>query len=136
MTASDCTYCSILRGETPAAIVDEDEHTFAFLYADPATRGHTLVVPRRHSEDLYTVDPDDLAHTARAAQRVAATLRDRLGADGVNLLNACRPAAWQAVFHFHLHVVPRYAGDPLTLPWTPSPGDPQELAATAAALRA
>jgi histidine triad (HIT) family protein len=135
MSESDCTFCSILRGEREAAIVDEDEHTVAFMYADPATRGHALVIPRRHFEDLYSVNPEDLAHTARAAQRLALRMRERLAADGVNLINACRPAAWQLVFHFHLHVVPRYTGDPVTLPWTPAPGDPGEIAAAAGVLR-
>ena len=60
---------------------------------------------------------------------------ERLGADGVNLLNSCGPAAWQTVFHFHVHVIPRYSDDPLRLPWTPSPGDPDEIAAAAEQLR-
>jgi histidine triad (HIT) family protein len=60
---------------------------------------------------------------------------DRLGADGVNLLNSCGRAAWQTVFHFHMHVIPRYGGDPLRLPWTPGEGDPEEIQAAAEALR-
>jgi histidine triad (HIT) family protein len=62
-------------------------------------------------------------------------MTERLGADGVNLLNACGPAAWQTVFHFHIHVIPRYADDPLRLPWTPAPGDPDAIAAAAEDLR-
>jgi histidine triad (HIT) family protein len=60
---------------------------------------------------------------------------ERLGADGVNLLNSCGRAAWQTVFHFHVHVIPRYEGDPLRLPWTPHEGDPEEIKAAADALR-
>ena len=67
----------------------------------------------------------------RAAQRAARRASERLGADGVNLLNSCGAAAWQTVFHFHLHVIPRYEGDPLRLPWVPGPGDPDEIAAAA-----
>lgn len=69
-----------------------------------------------------------------AAQRLAARAKERLGADGVNVINSCGAAAWQTVFHFHLHVIPRYQGDPLRLPWTPAPGDPEEIAVAAAKL--
>lgn len=127
----DCIFCKILAGELPARIVDEDERTVAFMDIAPATRGHGLVIPRAHSTDLLSIEPEDLAATALAAKRLAARARDRLGADGVNLLNACGAAAWQTVLHFHIHVIPRYAGDPLRLPWVPTAGDPQEIDAAA-----
>ena len=132
---ADCLFCRILAGELPAQIVAEDERTVSFMDINPATRGHALVIPRTHAEDLYEADPQDVAATAVAAQRLALDARDRLGADGVNLLNACRPAAWQTVFHYHVHVIPRYADDPLRLPWTPHAGDMDEIAAAAAQLR-
>src|SRR5215211_5771769 len=132
--AEDCIFCKIVAGEIPATKVDEDEHTIAFMDLSPATRGHALVVPRSHHEDLWTIDPDTLGHTVRAAQRLALRVRDALGADGVNLINSCRPAAWQTVFHFHIHVVPRYQGDPLQLPWTPQEGDLDEIKAAGAEL--
>ena len=72
---------------------------------------------------------------AVAAQRLAGGRCERLGADGVNLINSCGAAAWQTVFHFHMHVIPRYEGDPLRLPWVPGPGDADEIAAAAAELR-
>jgi histidine triad (HIT) family protein len=98
---------------------------------NPATRGHALVIPRAHSADLLSVDREDLGATMLASQRLAARMRERLSADGVNLVNSCGAVAWQTVFHFHVHVVPRYAEDPLRLPWVPAPGDPQEIAAAA-----
>jgi histidine triad (HIT) family protein len=101
----------------------------------PATRGHLLVVPRRHSRDLLEIGRGDLEATIVAARRMASRVVDRLDADGVNLLNSCGRAAWQTVFHFHLHVIPRYEGDPLRLPWTPAEGDKQEIEAAAAALQ-
>ena len=131
----DCIFCKIVAGEIPSAIVDEDESTLAFMDINPATRGHALVVPRKHVVDLLEIEPDDLAAVMLAAQRLAVRVSERLGADGVNLLNSCGNAAWQTVFHFHVHVIPRYAGDPLRLPWIPGPGDPDEIAAAAAALR-
>jgi histidine triad (HIT) family protein len=131
----DCIFCKIVAGELPGAIVDEDERTLAFMDINPATRGHALVIPRRHVKNLLEIEPDELAATAIAAQRLAARMPDRLGAAGVNLINSCGQVAWQTVFHFHIHVIPRYADDPLRLPWEPGPGDPDEIAAAAVALR-
>jgi histidine triad (HIT) family protein len=129
--APSCIFCRILAGELPATIIDEDDRTLAFMDINPATRGHALVIPRTHARDLLVVEPDDLAAVSAAAARLAARMSAGLGATGVNLLNSCGSAAWQTVFHFHLHVIPRYDSDPLRLPWTPTPGDPSEIAAAA-----
>ena len=131
MADPDCIFCKIVAGELPATIVDEDERTVAFMDINPATRGHALVVPRRHAQDLLSIDPEDLCATAAAAQRLAGRMSERLGAAGVNVLNSCGAAAWQTVFHFHLHVIPRYTDDPLRLPWTPAAGDTDEIASAA-----
>ena len=130
----DCLFCKIAAGEIPATRVREDERTIAFMDINPATRGHLLVIPREHATDLLEVGADDLTACLLAAQELAARIKERLGADGVNLLNSCGRDAWQTVFHFHIHVIPRYAGDPLRLPWVPQPGDRDEIAAAAAAL--
>jgi histidine triad (HIT) family protein len=135
MTDSDCLFCKIVAGEVPSQRVDEDEKTVAFMDINPATRGHALVVPRKHAKNLLEIEPDELAAVAVAAQRLAKRVTDQLGAEGVNLLNSCGSVAWQTVFHFHVHVIPRYSGDPLRLPWVPGPGDPDEIAAAAEQLR-
>lgn len=135
MPEEDCIFCKIVAGELPAQVVQEDEHTVAFMDINPWTRGHALVIPRNHSKDLLEVSDEDLSHTASAAKRLAARMVERLGADGVNLLNATGAAAWQSVFHFHLHVIPRYEGDPLQLPTRPQQADQEELAAVAQELR-
>jgi histidine triad (HIT) family protein len=135
MRDPDCLFCKIVAGEIPSERIDENERTVAFMDISPATRGHALVIPKEHAIDLLEVDPDDAAATFLAAQRLAARAVRVLGADGVNLINSCGKTAWQTVFHFHVHVIPRYADDPLRLPWTPTPGDPEEIAATAAQLR-
>jgi histidine triad (HIT) family protein len=127
----DCIFCKIVAGDLPATIVEEDERTIAFMDTAPATRGHALVIPRAHARDLLSVESQDLQAVAVASQRLAARAKERLRADGVNLINACGAAAWQTVFHFHVHVVPRYEGDPLRLPWVPEPGDPAVIAAAA-----
>ena len=133
--ADDCIFCAIVAGEAPAEILDSDEHTVSFMDINPWTRGHALVIPRTHSADLFEISDSDLTHATAAARRLAERMRETLRPDGLNLLNACGAAAWQSVFHFHLHVVPRYEDDPLEVPLVPSPGDPEEIAATARQIR-
>ena len=127
----DCLFCKIVAGDVPSLRVHEDERTVAFMDISPATRGHLLVIPREHAADVHAIDPEDLAAVALAAKGLAQRVRDKLGADGVNLLNSTGSAAWQTVYHFHMHVIPRYDDDPLRLPWQPTPGDEDEIAATA-----
>jgi histidine triad (HIT) family protein len=127
----DCIFCQIVAGELPAHKVYEDEHTLAFMDINPATRGHALVIPRRHARNLLEIGAEDLSATALTAQQLARRVSDRLGAEGVNLINSCGAMAWQTVFHFHIHVIPRYRDDPMKLPWTPAPGDMDAIAAVA-----
>jgi histidine triad (HIT) family protein len=135
MAAEDCLFCKIVAGEIPAQKIDEDEHTIAFMDISPWTRGHALVIPREHTPNLYEIPDDELARTAAAAKRLARRMKERLGCDGINLINSCEPAAWQTVFHFHIHVIPRYEDDPLRLPTRPEEGDPEEIAKVAEELR-
>jgi histidine triad (HIT) family protein len=132
MTDPECIFCKIVTGEIPSFTVDEDDRTIAFMDINPGTRGHALIIPKRHHRDLRTIDAEDLAACMAAAQRLAKRMVDRLGADGVNLINSCGEAAWQTVFHFHMHVIPRYADDTMRLPWVPAPGDLDAIKATAA----
>ena len=133
--ATDCLFCGIVAGDVPAQIVDSDEHTVAFMDINPATKGHALVVPREHSADLMEISGEDLSRTMNAARRLAQRMRETLEPDGFNILNSCGPAAWQTVFHFHVHVIPRFEDDPLRLPGQPRPPGEGELAAVAAQLR-
>jgi histidine triad (HIT) family protein len=109
--------------------VYEDDRVIAIMDIFPATRGHVLVIPRAHAADVHEVADDDLTAAARVARRVAKRAMDRLGADGVTIMQSNGAAAWQTVFHYHVHVIPRYEGDPLVLPWRPgeAPADPAEL---------
>ena len=133
--AEDCVFYKLAAGELPSEIVQEDEHTLAFMDINPWTRGHALVIPRNHSRNLYEVDEDDLLQATTAARRLALVMRERLGCDGINLLNACETAAWQTVYHCHVHVIPRYEDDPLQLPVRPRQAEQDELARVAAELR-
>jgi histidine triad (HIT) family protein len=132
---SDCLFCGIVAGDVPAQIVDSDDHTVAFMDINPATPGHALVVPRAHSRDLMEVSDDDLERTTVAARRLAKRMRRALEPAGFNVLNSCGRAAWQTIYHFHLHVIPRYEDDPLKLPWVPGPGEPDEIEALAGRIR-
>ena len=131
MSEPDCIFCQIVAGELPALKVHEDEDTLAFMDINPATRGHALVIPRRHARNLLEITAEDLSATVLAAQQLARRVTERLGAEGVNLINSCGSVAWQTVFHFHIHVIPRYSDDPMKLPWTPAPGDMDAIAAIA-----
>jgi histidine triad (HIT) family protein len=135
MTDPDCLFCGIVAGTVPSERIDENERTVAFMDINPATAGHALVVPRVHSADLMEIGEEDLTATVLAAQRLSRRMNEVLEADGINLINACGATAWQTVFHFHIHVVPRYEDDPLELPWVPEAGDPEEIAKVAERLR-
>ncbi len=135
MADDACLFCKIVAGELSAEKVDEDEHTLAFLDVNPWTHGHALVIPKQHAPNVYEISDESLGRTMSAAKRLAQRLRDRLGAEGVNLLNSTEPAAWQTVFHFHVHVIPRYEDDPLRLPGQPMETEPGELAEIAAQVR-
>jgi histidine triad (HIT) family protein len=134
MADPDCPFCKIVAGEIPATKVHEDDRTVAFMDISPATRGHLLVVPREHAADVHAIDEEDLFAVARTARLMAGRIVERLGADGVNVMQNSGRAAWQTVFHYHVHVIPRYEGDPLKLPWIPAQGDMDEVRATGRAL--
>lgn len=131
---TECLFCGIVAGEIPSTTIARTERAVAFMDINPATHGHALVVPRAHATDLHDIAAEDLAACAHLAQEIAGRARDRLGADGVNLLNCSGADAWQSVFHFHLHVIPRFKDEPdkdsIRLPWDPVPGDLDEIGRT------
>lgn len=133
--ADNCIFCAIADRTAAAEVVEADADCIAFLDINPATRGHTLVIPRRHSADLHEIQSEDLQNVMQMSQRIAGRMADRLGATGVNLLNSCGESAWQTVFHFHVHVIPRYDNDPLKLPWIPTHRQSEDLARIAEQLR-
>jgi histidine triad (HIT) family protein len=131
----DCIFCKVIAGEIPGEIVDSDDRTVTVMDINPATRGHVVIMPREHSEDLLAVSDEDLVATMDAVRRIVVRMRETLAPDGFNVLNNMGRVAWQSIFHFHVHVIPRYEDDPLQLPWLPQPADPGELAAVASELR-
>ncbi len=127
-----CVFCEIVAGQMPSDKVAEDANTLAFMDVDPGADGHLLVIPKHHSADLLSVPTEDLVATTLVAQRIAKAMCTQLGAEGVNLINCCGTAGWQTVFHFHLHVIPRYrdkSKDRMELPF--EPGRPSDANARA-----
>jgi histidine triad (HIT) family protein len=133
-----CVFCDILAGDAPASIVHEDERTVTFLDHRPVTPGHLLVVPRTHAASLAELDPEDGAQLFRVGMRAAAALRSSsLRCEGVNFHLADGEVAGQEVFHVHLHVIARFAGDGFGLRFPPDYGvrERGELDAAADAVR-
>jgi histidine triad (HIT) family protein len=117
----------ITAGQERSWKVYENEHAVAVLDRSPAVPGHTLVMPRRHAADIWDISREDAADVMGAVHDVAALLRERLKPDGMTLFQANRAAGWQTVFHMHVHLVPRHAGDPLTASWKPQTATEREL---------
>ena len=133
---ADCIFCAIVAGTAPAEIVYDDSSCIGILDINPATTGHSLIIPRDHHDDLFSLPEDLAADSIRAAQKLAAAIDAALRPDGMNLVQANGKAGWQTVFHFHLHVVPRYENDGLVPPWRLGhAGNRDELRETAAKIR-
>ena len=112
---NDCIFCRIVEGSIPSTKVFEDEHTLAFLDIGPVAPGHTLVVPKQHSTNIFDVLPEDWHCVTETARIVAIALDKALGADGVNVMMNNREHAGQTVHHPHIHLIPRFKGDGFTL---------------------
>ena len=122
-----CIFCSIVAGTTPSCQVMDSRLAIAFLDINPAADGHTLVAPKEHAEDIFALEEEVGADVWLLAVAVARRLDDVLRPDGMTLFQANRKAGWQDVFHFHIHIVPRWNGDGLVRPWRATPGDPARL---------
>lgn len=136
MDDGGCVFCGIVAGTQPASIVHADDDVLAFCDIAPLTPGHLLVVPRRHAAYLEDLDEPTGAHVFRVAHRIARGLRGSgLRCEGVNLFLADGAAAFQEVFHVHLHVIPRWRGDGIRLHGRPRHPTRAQLDTTAAAVR-
>jgi histidine triad (HIT) family protein len=136
MAGHDCVFCAIVAGQRPAEVVHRDAATVAFMDIQPATYGHLLVVPVACVPTLWELGAAPAGALMETARRMAHRVREALAPDGLNLFQANGAAAFQTVFHVHVHLVPRWQDDGLQLPWQPTPGDPERIRAAAAALRA
>lgn len=129
-------FSRIVSGEIPATKVYEDEATLAFMDIGPASRGHMLVICKEEYPDLLSIPPDMLADVQRSVQRVALAVHTALQPDGINIIQNNGAAAGQTVFHYHVHIIPRWEGDQALGLWNPQKGDTAELQALAEQIRA
>ena len=104
-----CIFCMIANHEINSSIIYEDDKVVAFLDLSQVTKGHTLVVPKKHYANLIEADPEDLAHVIKVTQILSKRIMERCGATGVNILNNCNEVAGQTVMHVHFHIIPRYS---------------------------
>ena len=130
---NDCIFCAIATGEIPSFKVYEDELVLAYLDINPFSRGHTLVIPKKHSSGMLDTDDETLAAVIVRVKKIAAHVAAMLGCDGFNILQNNGEAAGQTVRHVHFHIVPRWNGDPLV--FENSKGDMEALKALAARIR-
>ena len=132
---SSCVFCRIVAKEIPAAVVYEDDQTLAFMDAGQVNPGHVLVAAKGHAENLYELNDAQAGALLRTAARVARAIRDAYQPQGLSVYQANGKAAWQTVFHYHMHLVPRHDGDGMALSWPAKKPPPEKLAEYAAAIR-
>jgi histidine triad (HIT) family protein len=130
-----CVFCKIRDGQIPAMRVFEDKRTLCIMDINPISPGHCLVLPKTHAPTIFDADAADLQAAIATAKRVALALKETLEPEGLNILQANGPAAFQSVPHFHLHLIPRWMRDGKGFDWKLSPGNRAEIAKTGEQLR-
>ena len=132
----ECIFCRIVAGQIPSTRVYEDERTLAFMDIGQVNPGHVLVTVKAHAENFYALDEEQAAAAQRTALRVARAIRDAFSPQGLSVYQANGGAAGQTVFHYHMHLVPRHAGDGMALAWPVKNPAREELEKHAARIRA
>ena len=132
---SDCIFCKIANGEIPSATLYEDEDFRVILDLGPASKGHALILPKAHAANIYEISDDMAAKAMILAKKMATKMTEALKCDGFNIVQNNGEPAGQTVFHFHMHVIPRYAGGEDMVSWDPKPAKREELEKQGAKLR-
>lgn len=126
MTDNNCIFCKIAGGDIPSSTVYEDEQFRVILDLSPATKGHALILPKQHYANIYEIDEMVLKDLIVLAKKVALAMKETLKCDGVNIIQNNEEVAGQTVFHFHMHIIPRYKDDGQVIGWEPKTSDPEE----------
>jgi len=130
-TRDDCIFCKIVAGSIPSSRIYEDDKAIAFMDISPLNRGHVLVAPKEHSENIFEINPDLYGHLMTVICRIAKVVKQVVSPDGMNVMQLNGKAGNQVVPHLHIHIVPRWLGDGLTIAaWEPVMGDMAEISAT------
>ena len=128
MKDCNCIFCKIANGEIPSTTLYEDEDFRVILDLGPATRGHALLLPKNHFANLFELDDETAQKAILVAKKMAGKMKEALGADGFNLVQNNGEAAGQTVFHFHMHLIPRYENDNAGILWEPGETTPEDMA--------
>lgn len=124
MQDNSCIFCKIANGEIPSKTIYEDEQFRVILDLGPATKGHALILPKEHYKNIYEIPEEVAADAMKLAKKMAILMTDKLHADGFNIVQNNNEVAGQTVFHFHMHLIPRYNGDNQKIGWVP--GEPSQ----------
>ena len=129
MRKDDCIFCKIANGEIPSKSIYEDELFKVILDLGPATKGHALILPKDHADNLFELPEETAGEVMKLAKKLAVQMKDKLQADGLNIVQNNGEAAGQTVKHFHLHLIPRYEDDGQHISWNPGQPSQEELEA-------
>ena len=127
MKKDDCIFCKIAAGEIPSRKIYEDSDLIAIMDLNPTSKGHSLIIPKEHCTNIYDIDEDIAAKVMKTAKKLATKMTVALNCDGFNLLQNNGETAGQTMFHFHMHLIPRYVNDGQKILWTPGESTPEEL---------
>ena len=135
MTDDNCIFCKIANGVIPSTTLYEDEQFRVILDLGPASKGHALILPKQHFADVCTLDEETASKILPLGAKIGAAMKKSLGCSGFNLVQNNGESAGQTVFHFHVHIIPRYEKGPVMVSWVPGEVSPEELTETGAAIR-
>lgn len=127
MTDADCIFCKIANGDIPSTTLYEDDSFRVIFDIAPASFGHAIILPKNHAKDIYELSEEDATKIFPVAQKVAKALKTATNCDGINILQNNGEAAGQSVFHLHVHIIPRYKDDTVTIGWKPGEADLEKL---------
>lgn len=127
MKKENCIFCKLSNGEIPTNALYEDDIVKVIFDLNPASKGHVLIIPKNHFDDIYSMDNDTAAHVFQIAVKVSKAMKEVLNCDGLNIVQNNGEAAGQTVFHFHMHIIPRYEGDTVDIKWVPGKAEAEEI---------